>query len=80
MAADRLAMLKMQEDYINNPNFWWNKLANITEEEFNLMPMGFIKKYGSYISNIARYDKEFKMEENKTMNDYFTQVKHLKKL
>lgn len=45
-----------------------------------LMPMGFIKKYGSYITNLQRYDREFHMEENKEIYGYFNQIKNLKKL
>ena len=44
------------------------------------MPMSFIKKYGSYLTNLRRYNREFHMEENKAIEDYFTQIKFLKKL
>ena len=52
----------------------------MSKEEFQLMPMGFIKKYGSYINNLRRYDREFHMEENKGIGGQFDQVKHMKKL
>ena len=80
MAAERLATLRMQEDYLNDPQSWWNKLQTLTEDEMKLMPMGFIKKYGSYITNLQRYDREFHMEENKEIYGYFNQIKNLKKL
>jgi len=34
------------------------------------MPMGFIKKYGSYMNNLRRYNRELHMEENKGIHDY----------
>lgn len=80
MSAHRLAALRLQGDMINDENAWWNKLVTMTEEELKLMPMGFIKKYGSYISNMARYDKEFHLDENKQGRGYFEQVKSLKRL
>ena len=80
MAAERLSSLRMQEDYIDDPNHWWNKLQTLTEDEMKLMPMGFIRKYGSYISNLQRYDREFHMDENKHVNGYFSQIQNLKKL
>ena len=80
LAAQRLSYLRMQRDYLDDENVWWNKLRNISEEEFKLMPMGFIKKYGSYITNMRRVDKEYHMEENKSIYDYYSQVKFLKKL
>ena len=52
----------------------------MSEYELKLMPMGFIRKYYSYITNLKRYDKEFHMEENKNLYDYYQQVKSLKKL
>ena len=31
----------------------------MTDAEIKLMPLGFIRKYGSYISNLKRYNDEF---------------------
>jgi len=52
MAAERLAMFQMQREYIDDPDKWWNRLVTMTEPEMKLMPMGFIRKYGSYLTNI----------------------------
>ena len=52
LAAQRLAMLRFQEDFINDENAWWNKLRTMSEHEMKLMPMGFMRKYGSYITNM----------------------------
>ncbi len=49
-------------------NKWWNKLISMSKEEFNLMPIGFIKKYGSYLNNLHRYNREYHMEENKAID------------
>ena len=65
---------------MNDQTSWWNKLRTMTQEEMNLMPLGFIKKYDSYITNMQRYEREFYLEENKVTNGYFAQIKHLKKL
>ena len=71
MAAERLASLKLQDDWIKDKDKWWNKLLVMTDAEIKLMPLGFIRKYGSYISNIKRYNMEFHMEENKGIADYY---------
>ena len=42
--------------------------------------MGFIKKYGSYLSNLNRYNKEYHLQENRMIHDYYSQIKHMKKL
>ena len=52
LAAERLAALKLQEDWIDNKENWWNKLANMSNAEIEMMPLGFIRKYGSYMNNI----------------------------
>jgi len=44
------------------------------------MPMGFIKKYGSYLTNLQRYNRDFHLEENRGIQDYYTQIKFMKKL
>ena len=80
LAVERLAALRLQQDYIYDETSWWNKLQTMTEPEIKLMPMGFIKKYGSYITNMQRYDKDWHLDENKGIYDYFKQIKALKKL
>lgn len=80
LAVERLAALRLQQDYLNDETSWWNKLRNMTEPEIKLMPMGFIKKYGSYITNMQRYDKDWHLEENKAIYDYHRQIRTLNKL
>lgn len=43
----------------------------MTEAEFKLMPIGFIRKYGTYITNMKQYDRTWHLEENKNIKDYF---------
>ena len=71
LAAERLANLRMQEDWINDENKWWNKLMKMTDEELKMMPLGFIRKYGSYITNLKRYEKDSHLEENKGIAEYY---------
>lgn len=80
MAVERLASLKLQDDWINKKDQWWNKLLTMTEHDFDMLPIGFMRKYGSYMTNLTRYNRDFHLEENKNISDYFKQIKHLKKL
>ena len=52
----------------------------MTEAEFKLMPMGFIRKYGTYITNMQSYDRTWHLEENQSIKDYFAQIKNLNRL
>lgn len=72
MAAERLAGLREQEDYINDENTWWNKLKAMSPEDMKMLPQGFMRKYGSYITNMQRYDRDWHLDENKNAFDYFS--------
>ena len=78
--ATRLASIQLQKEYNENENAWWNRLANMDIPEYKLMPMGYIKKYYSYVTNLQRYRGDFQLEENRSINDYYAQIKHLKTL
>lgn len=52
----------------------------MSKAEFQLMPKGFIHKYGSYLTNLRRYQREFYLEENKGIEGQYDSVKFLKKL
>lgn len=52
----------------------------MSNEEMKLLPYGFLKKYGSYIHFIKRMEQDAKVQENKQFNNYYEQVRHLKKL
>ncbi len=49
MQADRLALLKMKKENMSDENLWWNKISKMSEDEMDLLPYSFIKKYGSFI-------------------------------
>jgi len=50
------------------------------DAELKMMPLGFLRKYGSFITNLSRYEKEFHLDENKRISDYYKRIKHLSKL
>lgn len=35
---------------------WWNKLKTMDDDELELMPYGFIKKYGTYMLKIKEHE------------------------
>ena len=78
--ATRLASIQLQKEFNENENAWWNRLADVDLPEFKLMPMGYIKKYYSYVTNLERYRGDFQLNENRNINDYYDQIKHLKTL
>lgn len=49
MRADRLAYLKMQAEEYASEDLWWNRLKGMSEEELDLLPFGFLKKYGTFL-------------------------------
>lgn len=39
-------------------------------DDIALMPMGFVKKYTSMITNLERYRADSKLSENRSIEDY----------
>ena len=50
--ADRLALLDYKKEQLVDETSWWNKLATMDADEMELMPYGFIKKYGTFMLKI----------------------------
>ena len=73
-------MLSMQGKFYKDDKMWWNKLNNITDADFKMMPYGFVKKYGSIMFYLKKQQEEFHLDENLSMNGYFKQVKNLQGL
>jgi hypothetical protein len=61
MEANRLASIQLRTEFSENENAWWNRLAEIDLPELKLMPLGFVKKYNSYINNIYKYEGDAKL-------------------
>ena len=73
-------MLSMQGKYFANDKVWWNKLNNMSDAEFKMMPYGFVKKYGSIIHYLKKQREEHHLDENRRIDNYYSQIKHLKGL
>lgn len=73
-------MLSMQGKFYKDDKMWWNKLNNMTDADFKMMPYGFVKKYGSIMFYLKKQQEEFHLDENLSMNGYFKQVKNLQGL
>jgi hypothetical protein len=61
---DRAAYLAFQKASFADEKHWWNKLTVLTDDEINLLPHGFLKKYGSHLHAIKRMQVESHHEEN----------------
>lgn len=68
---ERQAMLKMQRLIISEPKNWFNKMINMSEEEIELLPTGFVKKYGSYLNFLQRQHRDAQLSENQTYMGYY---------
>jgi hypothetical protein len=73
-------MLKLQELTIGEKTNWFSKLAHMEEEEIQLLPSGFLKKYGSYLNFMQKQQAIAKLDENKVYMGYYDQIKKLDKL
>jgi hypothetical protein len=44
----RLSFTKSLEESWNDKNNWWNRLATMKDEELDLLPDAYIRKFGSF--------------------------------
>tara|TARA_B110000285_G_C15054310_1_gene578704 strand:- start:977 stop:1222 length:246 start_codon:yes stop_codon:yes gene_type:complete len=56
LRADRLALLESKKEMFEDEDNWWNKLKTMDDDELELMPYGFIKKYGTYMLKIKEHE------------------------
>ena len=58
MQAERILQLEHLKNE-NNPttadqSLWWNKIASMDDAEMDMLPYGFVKKYGTFAQNILQ--------------------------
>jgi hypothetical protein len=80
MRADRLALLETKREMFEDETNWWNKLKTMTNDEMELMPYGFIKKYGTYMLKIREHQQIAHVDENKSFKGRWNEIKRIDKL
>lgn len=80
LRADRLAYLKIQADQNASEDLWWNRLKNMSEQEIDLLPFGFLKKYGTFIMAFEDYKREVKTDESMAREGRYAQIENLDRL
>jgi len=78
--ADRLALLDNKREIFTEENNWWNKLKSMNEDELELMPYGFIKKYGTFMLKIKENQQQAHLESNQAFKGRWDSIKRLDKL
>lgn len=73
-------MLSMQAKHYNSDDMWWNKLNNMTDAEFKMLPFGFVKKYGAIMDGLAKQRAELNLDRNLNNKEYYSQIKTLQTL
>ena len=80
LRADRLALLESKGAEFTNEANWWNKLKTMTDDEIELMPYGFIKKYGTFMLKINEHAQIAHVDENKAFRGRWDEIKRMDKL
>ena len=80
LEAMRKAQLVQEEKHQNDPNLWWNRINNMSERELDLLPINFLRKYGTFMHKIQENFALNKLEENWAYENRFEQVKNMKAL
>lgn len=59
---------------------WWNRVATLTEDEMELMPYGFVKKFGTFADQVGRNELESKTDVSKAYKNRWDEVRSMKRL
>ena len=84
LQAQRILQLENfeREDNLetSDKSLWWNKVMSMEDEEMEMLPYSFVKKYGTFAQNIAQLQQENRSDESRADNNMYDQVKSLHKL
>eukprot|EP00356_Strombidium_inclinatum_P003886 CAMPEP_0170495566 /NCGR_PEP_ID=MMETSP0208-20121228/17279_1 /TAXON_ID=197538 /ORGANISM="Strombidium inclinatum, Strain S3" /LENGTH=431 /DNA_ID=CAMNT_0010771849 /DNA_START=98 /DNA_END=1389 /DNA_ORIENTATION=- len=80
LKADRVAVTKLMQEEALDPNHWFNKFKTISEEEMDLLPDTFMRKYTAMGRTILEHRDFTHMTESKNKNNWWNQVKDLEEL
>ena len=70
-AIERLSNLALQKNFINDEKNWWHKLLTLSDHELRLLPLGFIKKYGSMLTFLRKMERELATKESRNIEDFY---------
>ena len=59
---------------------WWNKVATMDDDEMDMLPYGFVKKYGTFAESILNLEDEVTTETSKLEGGRWDEVRNIKKL
>jgi hypothetical protein len=68
------------EETWQDKNNWWNRVANMTEQEIESLPNEYVRKFGSFIIRMEEMQKEAHTDVNRNLNHMYEGVKNLDRL
>ena len=80
MKADRLALIELRREDAHNPKYWWNKIRSMTDDEMELLPFNWLKKYGTFVKKLEEHETLQKEAESRNFEDRWERSKNLIKL
>ena len=80
MKADLLAQRSIAADSVADENNWWHTVRTMSEEDMELLPYSFMKKYGSFVKRMKEHELMVQTEESKAHDGRFEEIRGLYKL
>jgi hypothetical protein len=71
-----LALIKSIDEEWSNKNNWWNKLQTMSQDDVEVLPNEYVKKFGSFIIRFKENQLVARLDDNLN-SDMYSQVKHL---
>lgn len=80
MKADLLAQRSIASDHVNDESNWWHTVKTMSEEDIELLPYSFMKKYGTFVKKLQEHERMVYTEESKAHGGRFEEIRGLYKL
>ena len=59
---------------------WWHVVEHMSDNDLDLLPFGFMKKYGTFVKSMIEHEKMVATEESKEFENRFEHVRLMNKL
>lgn len=80
MQAQRMAFLEINRKPEIMDRLWWNKVVTLSNDDLEMMPLGFTIKYGTFVQKIHEAQLFATRELSQDTENRYEVIKHLDKL
>lgn len=80
MHIQRLALKELAQESSVQDKLWWNKIATLTEDDMEMLPLSFTLKYGTFVQKIYENEMYTNIQNSRSFEDRYERVRLLDRL